>query len=105
MAPSGHALLAPSAAHRWLMCPASVPFGLQFPDGETSVYAEEGTLAHAAAECILEFESGAKPGPALDALQHGGWQDLLNGNVDRKGSDRIYNGVSWIEAPFLHFHA
>lgn len=40
-----HALLAPSAAHRWLNCPGSVRASEQIPD-ETSIYAEEGSLAH-----------------------------------------------------------
>lgn len=43
--PSKHALLSASAAHRWLECPPSVRLCEHMPD-ETSIYAEEGTLAH-----------------------------------------------------------
>lgn len=43
--PSAHARLSASAAHRWLNCTAAPRFEEQFPWG-TSVYAEEGTLAH-----------------------------------------------------------
>lgn len=44
-----HARLSPSAAARWLSCPASVRMGEPYPDRE-SKYAREGTLAHALAE-------------------------------------------------------
>lgn len=44
-----HAKLAPSAAERWLNCPASVKMSEPFPD-TTSVYAAEGSLAHKLAE-------------------------------------------------------
>lgn len=43
--PSKHALLSASAAHRWLECPPSARLCEHMPD-ETSIYAEEGTLAH-----------------------------------------------------------
>lgn len=43
--PTKHALLSASAAHRWLECPPSVRLCEHMPD-ETSIYAEEGTLAH-----------------------------------------------------------
>jgi len=60
----------------------------------------------AAAGRIQELvDSGANADPAPDASQHGGQYETLNENVGRTASDRIINGVSWIEAPFLHFHA
>lgn len=43
--PTQHAFLSASSAHRWLVCTASPHFEAQFEDS-TSVYAEEGTLAH-----------------------------------------------------------
>lgn len=43
--PSAHAKLSASSAHRWLNCTAAPGFEQQFPK-KTSVYAEEGTLAH-----------------------------------------------------------
>lgn len=52
MAPRKHALLAASAAARWLNCTAAPHFESQFPDS-VSEYAAEGTLAHALAECKL----------------------------------------------------
>lgn len=41
-----HAMLSPSAAHRWMRCPASVRVEAGMEDKGSS-YAEEGTLAHA----------------------------------------------------------
>lgn len=60
--PSQHAVLSPSAAERWIECPASIgmersllSIGVQ---DASSVYAEEGTCAHALAElkASLAFE-------------------------------------------------
>lgn len=47
-----HALLSASASNRWLNCTPSVRLEEQFPES-TSVYAEEGTLAHEIAELKL----------------------------------------------------
>lgn len=47
--PTNHALLSASSAHRWLACTAAPHFEESFP-GTTSVYAEEGTLAHSICE-------------------------------------------------------
>lgn len=44
-----HALLSPSACHRWRACPASVVLTKDLPD-ESSDFAEEGTKAHRLAE-------------------------------------------------------
>lgn len=41
-----HALLSPSAAHRWINCPAAPRLEENVPDSGSS-YAAEGTLAHA----------------------------------------------------------
>lgn len=50
-----HAKLSPSAAARWINCPASVRLTEDLPD-ESSVYAEQGTAAHAYAEIIAKRE-------------------------------------------------
>lgn len=52
MAPRDHALLSPSAAGRWLLCPASVALTAGMPE-ETSPYTLRGTAAHAAAESVI----------------------------------------------------
>lgn len=53
-----HALLSPSAAHRWMICPASVGFTRDMPN-TTSPYAEEGTKAHRLCELLAIKEWGA----------------------------------------------
>ena len=44
--PGQHALLSPSAAHRWMHCTAAPRLEATAPDKDSS-YAQEGTLAHA----------------------------------------------------------
>lgn len=46
---SDHALLSPSAAHRWMNCTPAPRLEATLPD-RTSAYAEEGTLAHSVCE-------------------------------------------------------
>lgn len=48
--PSEHAKLSPSAAERWLSCPASIRQEEKVPPEPESVYAAEGTAAHTLAE-------------------------------------------------------
>lgn len=48
-----HAILSASGAHRWLVCTPSARIEQKFED-ETSVFAEEGTKAHAVAEKALK---------------------------------------------------
>ena len=46
-----HAVLSPSAASRWMACPASVRMTVESPTRQTeSAYALEGTAAHALGE-------------------------------------------------------
>ena len=61
-----HALLSPSGAHRWLVCPASVPLTADMPD-EESDYALEGTLAHAWAEALLKGTVKTEDDPPFSA--------------------------------------
>ena len=46
---SDHALLSPSAAHRWLNCPLAPRLEATLPE-KSSEYAQEGTLAHSVCE-------------------------------------------------------
>lgn len=52
-----HALLSPSGSHRWLHCTPSARFEERFVKG-TSVYADEGTLAHDFAALYLNLYTG-----------------------------------------------
>ena len=65
MAPKAHAILSPSAAARWLKCPASVAMTASMPE-ETSPYALEGSIAHAVAESVLTGEPYRAPEGAED---------------------------------------
>lgn len=63
-----HALLSPSAAHRWLHCTAAPHLEANEPDGG-SEYAAEGTLAHALCAGLLEKYRREDPSYP-DALIH-----------------------------------
>ncbi|MDQ0154179.1 DUF2800 domain-containing protein [Robertmurraya andreesenii] len=52
-----HALLSASGAHRWMEC-TKAPRLEEMMEEETSVYAEEGTLAHEIAELKIAKEAG-----------------------------------------------
>ena len=68
--PDAHALLAPSAAKRWMTCTPSARVESLLPE-QTSTYAREGTLAHATAECLLHFYLGTQQIAVYDsALEH-----------------------------------
>lgn len=92
-----HALLSPSAAHRWLECTPSAVAEAKVPD-ESSAYAVEGSLAHA----IAALELLARLGRAGDAQvanlrqeiatltnEHGGAVTPEMGEYARDYADRI----------------
>lgn len=65
-----HARLGPSAAHRWLHCPASVKLveSLESEGADTgSVYAAEGTAAHTIAELVASHRFGMITDEMLEA--------------------------------------
>lgn len=87
-----HALLAPSAAHRWLTCPAAPAFETHFPE-EESAYAAEGTLAHAWAAHLLDSRNPA-PAGVLDAA------DMAHVTAYVQFvKDETANGIRHIELP------
>lgn len=55
--PDIHAKLSASGSAKWLNCPGSIALEEQFPDS-TSVYAEEGTKAHALGELKINLALG-----------------------------------------------
>lgn len=61
-APTAHALLSASSAHRWLNCPPSVRLTENMSE-KTSEYAEEGRLAHAIGELHLRKRFTTSIGP------------------------------------------
>ena len=57
--PDKHAILSASSAHRWIECPPSVKLCENFED-ESTVYAQEGTDAHAMCEYKVKKLLGMK---------------------------------------------
>lgn len=55
-APKAHAVCSASAAHRWIPCPGSVALSGLYPSGSSTIYADEGTLAHEAAEQLIKTD-------------------------------------------------
>ena len=53
-----HALLSASGSSRWLACTASTRLEEEFPESSSSVYADEGTLAHELLEAVLRRDLG-----------------------------------------------
>ncbi len=65
--PADHAFLSPSSSIRWYFCPPSARLCDQFPD-QGSVFAAEGTEAHALCEYLLKSALGrpcVDPRPSL----------------------------------------
>lgn len=60
--PSPHSKFSPSAAERWMVCHYSVGASKDIPE-ETSVYAEEGTLAHSVCEAVFRQQYFDVPFP------------------------------------------
>ena len=74
---NSHAVLSPSSAYRWLSCSASPALEMNEPD-TASVYAQEGTLAHAICE------------------------SKLKAYIDHRNAEDIYtkeHGRKWVEEP------
>lgn len=68
--PEVHSKLGPSGAARWIHCPPSVALTDRMPDEQT-IYAAEGTAAHALAEykvcCALHLPHGKRPSSDYDS--------------------------------------
>lgn len=77
--PTTHAFISASNAHRWLNCTAAPAFEAQFPKS-SSVYADEGTLAHA----ICEIYARRKFDPGAD-------KSALTKELAKLKRDKLYN--------------
>lgn len=71
--PTQHAVLSASSSKRWIHCPPSARLEEKFPN-ESSVYAEEGTLAHELGEYKIKeyLHAGAglsRPGPVTEEME------------------------------------
>lgn len=79
--PSQHALLSPSAAERWIECPASVRMSEKFPEEGSSGYAEEGTAAHALGEIKAALEFGLSTSAEAKAARRA-WEVEWGGQLE-----------------------
>lgn len=76
-----HAYLSASSAHRWLACTRAPSLESEFPDEDSSVYAEEGTDAHTLAEAKVNERTGHPRGEvAADKVRRGKY---FNAEMDR----------------------
>ena len=83
---SGHAILSPSSAKRWINCPPSALINAEAPQTDT-VYTREGTLAHAMAELKARRRflglSPQKYSAKIRAMKKAVlWQDEMDGYTD-----------------------
>lgn len=83
-----HALLSASGAHRWMACTPSARLEEEVGIDSTSVYAEEGTLAHELADIKLRqafkmFKRKAEYNKALKKIEsHELYQEEMHEHVD-----------------------
>lgn len=82
-----HARLAPSAAHRWWVCPGSIRKSEGIPES-SSVYADEGTAAHELAQHCFEnsFDADRFIGRFID-VSAGKFDALLS----KPDGDRVFS--------------
>lgn len=84
--PGDHALLSASSASRWLNCTASARL-TEHMEEETSVFAEEGSLAHEVAELTARTKFGGLPAKDMQAAlkllkKHELWDDEMIGHAE-----------------------
>ena len=76
--PELHAKLSSSASKRWLGCPGSVKLSEHSPNG-SSIYADEGTLAHGMAEGMISKDDKLVQKYEVEAAKFYGEHPELNG--------------------------
>jgi len=96
-----HATLSASSAERWINCPGSVHMASLFPSS-TSKAAEEGTLAHEYAECLINKQRVYKVEEKIETF--------YEANPDVKGSaeemvDYIVPYVEYVNETFRKVQA
>lgn len=86
-----HSKLSPSAAHRWINCPASIELSKNVEDTR-SVYAAEGTLAHALAAYVVGEELLSEDNK--DKIEKIKKNDLYEPDMN----DYVYDYLSYIRS-------
>lgn len=94
---TAHARLSPSSCDRWSTCTASVALIDQLrdcgvvPERESSIYAAEGTVAHAVREMCLEF--GLDPHHFIGTIMTA---DGFTFTVDETMAEHLQKGIDWV---------
>ena len=95
--PDAHAILAPSAAKRWLTCAPSARLEASLPE-RTSPYAEEGTVAHAVAESLLSFYKSTNQIAVYDdPWNHSDEFHRYDHDLDALAAQCLQKGFDWRE--------
>lgn len=96
MATNSHAFLSPSAAHRWMNCPAAPGLEAEVPD-KGSIFAEEGSLAHAICEAKLRAELSGYPPKELYYQENNCkvWTDHELYHPEMEEHTDYYHDVVW----------
>lgn len=98
--PSEHAKLSPSAATRWLQCPASIRMTAEHPEikDESSPYAQEGTVAHGLAEIYVSrhFEL-VTPAESEEALMDWELEFMSWGYSEEQEADMHRHAAAYLE--------
>lgn len=90
MSATGHALLSPSASHRWIHCTPSARLEENTPDLGSS-YAYEGTIAHALCESKILALMGEDNAKALAEVEEG--RDLVDTEMENCAEE--YASLVW----------
>jgi hypothetical protein len=106
---SAHALLSPSAAHRWMHCTPAARLEAQLP-ASTSAYAQEGTLAHSVCELYArkKFQPMSKRtfNASLKKLQADPlWDDEMLGTADAYAEHLAERAMEFGQMPYVAVEA
>ena len=105
---SGHALLSPSSAARWLNCTLAPRLEASIPDSGTSQYAIEGTIAHKACEAMakLKFKKIKKTAyntAIKDLKTEPLWNDEMINTAELYAEHLMEKAMSFKHEPHISF--
>ncbi|MBR0288983.1 MAG: DUF2800 domain-containing protein [Selenomonadaceae bacterium] len=101
---SGHALLSPSSAYRWLNFTPAPRLEASLPD-KSSIYAEEGTLAHNVCEIRAKKHFGKiKSDDAINSLKNSSlWNDEMLDTAETYVEHLAERAMSFEGEPYVTF--
>lgn len=104
---SDHAVLSPSAAHRWLNCTPAPRLEATLPD-KTSEYAIEGTLAHSVCEAMAKKKfkkiKAAECTRTIKRLKkHASWDDEMLNTAETYVEHLAERAMKFDHEPYIAF--